>query len=325
MHKNQKHLRQQNTTPKIFGIGCGLRLAQELCEHLGLEIQQVREENFPDGEIKVKPIIEVANQDIVVIHSLAFEPTKTPNEKICELLFFVSLLKNEGAREITAILPYLSYSRSDQKKEVFDPLTLNYLAKLYEEAGIDKVITLDVHNIAAFQNAFRCININVEAAPLFCDHLKNKNANNDPWTVMSPDIGGIKRAEKFRHRLQLSTARPVSMAFLEKYREREGLLGHSLVGSVSSNHVFIYDDMISTGQTVIRAAELAKENGAKSLSVIAAHGLFSQAPEEVLESPLIDEVIVTNSNPMLLSPQFERFTKLKVLSCVPFLAQALRF
>lgn len=324
MFPNLKHHRQ-NSIPKFFGIGSGQRIARELCDHLGVELQQVKEEKFPDGETKLKPLENIASHDIVVIGSMAFEATRSPNEKICELLFFVKLLKNEGAEHITAILPYLSYSRSDQKKEPFDPLTLSYLAQLYEAVGIETILTLDVHNIAAFQNAFRCSNINIEAAPLFCEHLKSHFSSACPLVIMSPDLGGIKRVEKFRNRLQLTLARPVSMAVLEKYREKEGLLGQSLVGSVKGAHVFIYDDMISTGKTVLRAAEVARENGAMSLTVIATHGLFSEAPEEILQSPLIDEVIVTNSNPSLHSPQFEKYSKLKILSCVPLLARSLGF
>ncbi|MGZ3771050.1 MAG: ribose-phosphate diphosphokinase [Bdellovibrio sp.] len=322
MQKNQQD-RHQNSILKIFGIGAGLRLAREFCEYSGASLQPLREEKFPDGEIKIKPLENVAHQDIVIFQSLAFDSQKSPNEKICELLFLIGLLKNEGARYITAVLPYLAYSRSDQKKDPFDPLTLNYLARLLETIGINKLITLDVHNIAAFQNAFRCENINVETAFLFCEYLKNKKNYEELITVMSPDIGGIKRAEKFRHRLQLSLGMPVEMAFLEKYREKEGLLGHSLVGEIKSKHVIIYDDMISTGKTVLRAADIVRENGAKSLTVMAAHGLFSENPEEILKSPLIDEIVVTNSNPFLYSPSFEKFSKLKILSCVPLLAQCL--
>ncbi|MGZ3774104.1 MAG: ribose-phosphate diphosphokinase [Pseudobdellovibrionaceae bacterium] len=323
MQTDKSHQPPQISIPKVFGIGSGQLLAKELCDYIHVEIQKTKYEKFPDGEIYVVPLETVSGEDVITVHSMAFDQNKSPQEKICELLFFSSLLKNNGARSITAILPYLSYSRSDQKKEPHDPLTLNYLAQLYETAGINRLITLDVHNLSAFQNAFRCTNINIEASPLFCEYLFTNHQKNEALTVLSPDLGGIKRAEKFRNQLQQKFAFPIFMSFLEKYREKEGLQGQTLVGTVNNSHVIIYDDMISTGKTVLRAAEAAKKNGALSLTVIATHGLFSSEPEKLLQSSLIDKIIVTNSNPNLYSSQFTNFPKLKILSCAPLLMTSL--
>ncbi|KHD88433.1 MAG: hypothetical protein OM95_08910 [Bdellovibrio sp. ArHS] len=308
--------------PRIYSFGSGQILALELCKYLGLELEKIKEERFPDGEIKIKPMEAVSSQDVVILHSMAFEPEQTPNDKICELLLFISQLKDEGAGSITAILPYLSYSRSDQKKDFQDPLTLKHLAILYEAAGIEKIITLDVHNLAAYQNAFRCSSVNLEAAPLFCDVIKSKGATGS-LVVLSPDIGGIKRAEKFRHLLQGALAKPVAMAFVEKYREKEGLQGQALVGNVHEADIIIYDDMISTGKTVLRAVEAVRKKGARTVTVIATHGLFSENREALLNSSLINELWVTDSNPTLRRPLFKEFPKLKVISCAPLLAQGL--
>lgn len=307
--------------PKIFGIGRSRLLAQELCELLGVEIQQLQEETFPDGEIKIKPVCGVAGQPILVLHSMAREAGKTPSEKIWELLMFLSLLKDEGAGPVTALLPYFCYSRSDQKKEFQEPLTLRFLAQLYEAAGLQKLITLDVHNLAAFQNAFRCQSLNLEAAGLFCDYLKTKDLPEGPLVVMSPDFGGIKRGERFSQQLQMALGRPVSMSIVEKYREGAGLRGQALFGPVQGAEVLIYDDIISTGKTILRAAALSREKGARAVTVLVTHGLFSQDPVAVLESPLIDEIVVTNSNVDLLTPEFTMFSKLKIISCAKVLAQ----
>lgn len=313
--------------PKVFGLGSSSILAQELCELWGTESQQVQEEKFPDGEIKLRPRATVPQGNVWVLHSMAFEATKSPGDKIWELLMFISLLKDEGAGSITALLPYFSYSRADQKKETMDPLALRYLAQLYEAAGIQKILTIDVHNLAAFQNAFRCPSMNLEASFLFCDYLNSKNIPDIPLVVMSPDLGGLKRAEKFCRDLQtvLSKSKPrvISMAIAEKYREKGGLRGQTLVGSVSDAHVFMYDDIISTGKTVLRAADLARQHGARSVTVMATHGLFSEDAEKILESPLINEIVVTNTNLNLLAPKFKEFPKLKVLSCASVLAQGL--
>ncbi|MGZ3803573.1 MAG: ribose-phosphate diphosphokinase [Pseudobdellovibrionaceae bacterium] len=317
----------QSPLPKILGIGSSQILARQICDLGRAQFQALEEEKFPDGEIKLRAVGNVAGENIWVLHSMAFEPSRSPSDKIWELLLLISLLKDEGAKSVTALLPYFSYSRSDQKKETQDPLTLRYLAQLYEAAGMQKIFTMDVHNLAAFQNAFRCPSINLEASSLFCDYLSEQSLPEIPLVVMSPDLGGLKRAEKFSKNLQAalskSQPRPISMAIVEKYREKEGLRGETLVGTVKDAHVFMYDDIISTGKTVLRAAGLARKHGARSVTVMATHGLFSEEAEKTLTSPLIDEFVVTNSNLSLLTPKFKEFPKLKIISCAPVLAQGL--
>ncbi len=204
-----------------------------------------------------------------------------------------------------------------------DPLILNYLAQVYEAIGVQRVYTLDAHNPAAFENAFRCISANLEAAPVFANYLC-QHTHEGSLVVMSPDIGGIKRAEKFRRLLETTLEREVGMAFLEKYREESGLLGSTIVGDVGGANVLIYDDLISTGKTVLRASEVLHQKKARSVSVLSSHGLFSENKERLLKSDLVDEIVVTNSNPSVLSDDFKVFPKLKVISCVPILASVFR-
>lgn len=321
---NQKENPSMRPPFKLFGLGKSFVLAKEVSEHLGINLEDLSEETFADGETKIKPLSTVQGHDVAIIQSMASDSEKGPNEKISELLIFVSLLKDSGAEHITAVLPYFSYSRSDQAKDFQDPVTLKYLAQMYEAVGINNLITLDVHNIAAFENAFRCPSGNLEASSLFCFYLKKK-AFDGSLVVVSSDIGGIKRAEKFRRNLQSSLEKPISMAFLEKYREKEGLAGTALVGSVQNAHVIIYDDMISTGKTVLRAAEVIRASGALSIRVFATHGLFSKRKEVLLASPLLDEIVITNSNPAVLSSEYQSFAKLQVISCGSIIAESLRF
>ncbi|MGE5084962.1 MAG: ribose-phosphate diphosphokinase [Bacillota bacterium] len=308
---------------KIFGLGSSRVLAASVAECLGLELEPLDEEIFPDGEGKVRPLNSVTGKDVVLFQSMSNEPGKSPDQKITEMLILLSLCKDYGVRSVTAILPYFSYSRSDQRKDFQDPLVLKYLAHLYEAAGLQRILTLDVHNIAAFENAFHCLCLNLEAAPIFCEHVKQMHLSG-PVVVMSPDLGGLKRAEKFRKILEISLGQPVSSVFLEKYREKEGLFGSTSLSSVKGSNVLIYDDMISTGKTVLRAAQALHQAEARSVTVLATHGLFSEKKDELLNSDLVDQFIVTDSNPMLASPVFGNFSKLRIISCAKILAEGLR-
>jgi hypothetical protein len=130
----------------------GLRVAQ----HLDLVLGEHEERAFEDGEHKIRPLIDVRRHDVFVMHSLYGEAEQSPNDKLCRLLFFIRALKDAGADRVTAVVPYLCYARKDRRTQPRDPITTKYVARLFEASGADAVITLDVHNLAAFENAFRC-------------------------------------------------------------------------------------------------------------------------------------------------------------------------
>ncbi|MDD4975015.1 MAG: ribose-phosphate diphosphokinase [Bacteriovorax sp.] len=304
---------------KVFGIGPTQTLAKEVCQKLGIELSTIDEEKFPDGELKVRPCARVENANVFVFHSLGGDNIRTVNDRLCELYFFLSTLRDLGALSVTAVIPYLSYARSDQRKGPFDSIILRYVAQMLEGSGVHRIISMDVHNISAFENAFRCPALNLEAVSLFCQHLVI--SKDSLPVVLSPDIGGIKRAEIFRKQLENLTGIPVDSAFLEKFRTPEGVTGHKLVGAVSGRTILIVDDMISTGETIFHALDACHKEGAGSIKVFATHGLFTKNQNELLNSPLVDEFIVTDSHPALkdLAP----FKKLRVLSCASLFAEAI--
>ncbi|MGZ3790141.1 MAG: ribose-phosphate diphosphokinase [Bacteriovorax sp.] len=306
---------------KVFGIGPTRTIAEGVCKELGVELSLLEEEKFPDGELKIRPRERVENADVFVFHSLGKDSLRTVNDRLCELYFFLSTLRDHGANQVTAVIPYLSYARSDQKKVSFDSVTLRYVAQMLEASGVRRIITLDVHNISAFESAFRCSTMNVEAATRFCQYATYGLLRNISPVVLSPDIGGIKRAEKFRKQLETIAGLPVDSAFLEKYRSMEGMTGNKLVGNVKGRSIFIVDDMISTGETILRAINACHNEGASSIKVFASHGLFTKNQNELLNSSAVDEIIVTDSYPALndLAP----FKKLKVLKCAPLFAGAI--
>src|ERR1700739_2062587 len=174
----------------------GLRVAQ----HLDLLVGEHEERAFEDGEHKIRPLVGVRRHDVFVIHSLYGDCEPSPNDKLCRLLFFIGALKDAGAERVTAVVPYLCYARKDRRTQPRDPITTKYVAQIFEACGADAVMTLDVHNVAAFENGFRCQSTNLAAIPLFVDHFA-RLLRHEKVAVVSPDIGGAKRAEQFRRAL----------------------------------------------------------------------------------------------------------------------------
>ena len=151
-----------------------------------------------------------------MIQSLHSGPSQSAADKLCRLLFFIGALKDAGAARVTAVTPYLCYARKDRRTKARDPVTTRYLAKLFESVGTDMIVTLDVHNPSAFENAFRCRTITATAAPLFVDYAKL--LADRPLAVISPDTGGAKRAELFREALEKARGEPIGKGFTEKHR-----------------------------------------------------------------------------------------------------------
>jgi ribose-phosphate pyrophosphokinase len=274
-----------------------------------------------------------------VLHSLYGESSQSVNDKLTRLLFFIATLKDAAAKEVTAVVPYLAYARKDRKTQPRDPVTLRYLAQLFEAVGTDALLVLEVHNPAAFQNAFRCSTEALDCTSLFAaklvdqlgelSHVQLGDLLGDRLAdvavaVVSPDAGGVKRAALFRQKLAHSLGRSVTMGFVEKFRSAGVLSGELLVGEVSGRHVLLFDDLISSGQTLLRAARACHQQGATAVWALAAHGLFNADAESVLSDPMIERVFITDSVPLRLTAGSALANKLEVVSCAGLFAEAIR-
>jgi ribose-phosphate pyrophosphokinase len=268
----------------------GLRVAQ----HLELVLADHEERAFDDGEHKIRPLAKVRRHDVFVIHSLYSDAKQSPNDKLCRLLFFIGALRDAGAERVTAVAPYLCYARKDRRTQPRDPITTKYVAQMFEACGADAVITLDVHNVAAFENAFRCSSTNIEAIPLFVDHFAPL-LRHEKVAVVSPDIGGAKRAEQFRRALAAELDEEATAAFIEKRRASGIVSGELLVGEVDDRVVIILDDLISTGTTLQRAARICHNAGATRIFAAATHGLFMGQAPIVLADPVFEGLAVTDT------------------------------
>ncbi|ACK66877.1 ribose-phosphate pyrophosphokinase [Rippkaea orientalis PCC 8801] len=307
---------------KLFSLNTTRPLGQKISEKLGILLSDHEEREFEDGEHKIRPLINVRGCDVFVLDSLYSEPKATVNDKLCNLLFFIGALKDAAAHRVTAIVPYLCYSRKDRKSKPRDPVTTRYVASLFEAVGCDRIVTLDVHNLAAFQNAFRCATEHLEGTNLFVEYFAPLVADGNV-VVVSPDIGGIKRAEQFRQSLSRRLSKEISQAFVEKYRTGGVISGEKLVGDVSGRVAIIIDDLISSGTTLARAASTCRQHGATKVYAVATHGVFAQASNEVLATPDLEQVVITNTIiPFRLTADIVK-DKLTILDTSSLLASAI--
>lgn len=280
----------------LFGLQGSRDLAEKVAGRLEVPLAEHEERNFEDGEHKTRALRSVRGHDVFVLHALHGDDTETANDKLCRLLFFCGSLKDAGAERVTAIAPYLCYARKDRRTKSNDPIITRYVAAMFEAVGVDRVIALEVHNAAAFENAFRCPTWHIESAPLLAAHCAPL-VQGDRVVAVSPDAGGAKRAEQFRQALEQITKHDVGSAYMEKYRSGGIVSGTLLSGDVNGKVAVIVDDLISTGGTLVRAAEACRAAGAIKVYAAAAHGLFVNGARELFATSAIDGIIVTNTVP----------------------------
>lgn len=310
------------TDLRLFALNATTDLGKGIAGILAHPINAHEERTFEDGEHKTRPLESVADKDVYVVQSLHSGPDESPNDKLCRLLFFIGALKDAGAARVTAVVPYLCYARKDRRTKPNDPVTTRYVASMFDAIGVDAVATLEVHNPVAFENAFRCRTITLTATPLFVDYARRLKGEH--LCVVSPDTGGAKRAELFRETLEAAAGAPIGKGFVDKHRSAGVVTGDALVGDVRDSTVLLVDDLISTGNTLVRAARAARRGGARRVIALAAHGLFMRGAAETLADPAIDRLVVTDSVPPFRLSEGTTRDKLEVVSAAPLLAAAIR-
>lgn len=311
----------------VFSLHSGRDFAALVAAHLGIEVGLHEEHDFADGEHKIRPLQSVRDRDVYVVQSLFTDCEYSLNDRLVRLLCLLGVLRENGAGRVTAVIPYLCYSRKERKTKARDPVTSRYIAQLFEAMKLDRIVTLDAHSSAGFDNAFRCNSERLSARGVFIDYLlpdlRGKNI-----TVASPDVGGIKRAEQFREALQEQINTPVSAAFMEKYRSGDRVSGSNVVGHVRDRTVLIVDDMIVSGSTLKRAADAFRESGATEIIGIATHGNFSATVAGVVKEPTLAtsgpaRILVSNSiSPRLLPDALYRNT-IEVVDVSPLIGDAI--
>jgi ribose-phosphate pyrophosphokinase len=297
---------------KVFSGRANLPLAQKIAHNLGASLGKVTLGNFPDGEISMRIDEDVRGSDVYVV-----QPTCPPvNENLMELLVMLDCLKRASAARISAVIPYYGYARQDRKDQGRVPITAKLVADLISAGGANRVLTLDLH-AAQIQGFFDLPVDHLHAGPVIIDYIHSLHIPPRDLVVLSPDEGSVKKALIFQKRLG------GAIAIVDKRRSsavetrQANLIGASLDGKT----VVIFDDMISTGGSVVGAANVAKLAGAREVYACATHGVLCGRAIENLRDSWIKQVVVTDSIPLLPSKHLPNLT---VLSIAPLLAEAIR-
>ncbi|NUU36907.1 ribose-phosphate pyrophosphokinase [Pseudomonas sp. C2B4] len=286
--------------PLLFALQGTERYASRVAQRLGCPLARHEERDYEDGEHKCRPLDSVNGREVVVFHSLYGDGQQSANDKLCRLLFFCGALKDAGARHVQVVTPYLCYGRKDRRSQPQDPTITRYVATFFEASGVDRLIALDVHNPAAFDNAFRIPTWNLQCTELFAEHFAGLVGDAEVVAV-SPDSGGTKRAEQFRQALERQLGRSVGSALMEKHRNQATLTGTLLIGEVSGKTAIVFDDLISTGETLKHAGLACQKAGAVRMFAAATHGLFT-AGSRLFDPPLFEHIAITDSVPPFRLP-----------------------
>ena len=280
---------------KIFCLHASQAYGAAVAMALGKPLAAHEERDFEDSEFKVRALESVSGEHVLVVQSLYGDASMSTNDKFVRLLFFIGSLKDAGAANVTALVPYMAYMRKDRRTKSRDPITTRYVAAIFEAVGLDAIVTLDVHNIAAFENAFRCRKEHIEAAPVLIAHFDKNIRRGRPIVVLSPDAGGVKRARAFADLLAATTGRSSELAFMEKQRSEGRVSGSAFAGDVKGAAVIIVDDLVSTGTTIVRAARASVERGAAEVHAAVTHGVFAPGAARVLSTPDLASIVTTDT------------------------------
>jgi ribose-phosphate pyrophosphokinase len=307
----------------LFALDASRNFGDAIGRELHMALSAHEEREFEDGEHKARSLANVRGRDVYVVQSLHGDARQSVNDKLLRLLFFIGSVKDASAARVTAVVPYLAYSRKDRKTKPRDPVTTRYIAAMFESVGTDCVMTIDVHNLAAFQNAYRCRAENLEANPLFVAHLVPLLRDTEV-VVVSPDAGGLKRADALRQRLAAALNRSVGAGFAEKYRIDGAVSGEALMGEVRGKTAVIVDDLISGGNTMAGAARACRSHGAARVIGVATHAVFADTANQVLGECDIERIIVSDIVPPSRVTDSRLHAKLEQVRAAPLFAEAIR-
>ena len=284
-------------------------LAEEVSQHLGVPLSDMLVTKFSDGEVRVQINESIRGADVYVIQPLSYPA----NQHIMELLLIVDALKRSSAGRITAVVPYFAYARQDRQDKPRTPVSARVLADLITVVGTQRVVTVDLHS-PQIQGFFDIPVDHLSALPVLYDYIRKNLILEDP-IVVSPDAGGVERARQLANKLGCG------IAIIYKRRpEPNKAEVLDVVGNIEGKEAIIIDDLIDTAGTVVAAANMLINKGAKRVIACATHGVFSGPAVERLTNSPIEQVIVTNTIPL----EDKRFNKLQVVSVAPLLAEAIK-
>jgi ribose-phosphate pyrophosphokinase len=304
---------ESRKTLMLFSGRAYPELAVEIGEVLGVAPTPTDAYDFANGEIFVRYRESVRGSDAFVVQSM----TAPINEWLIEALIMVDALKRGSAKRITVVLPFYPYARQDKKHRGREPISARLVSDMFETAGANRILTVDLHT-AQIQGFFDGPVDHLFAMNTLAGHIEKRYAGR-PLTVVAPDAGRVRVAERWTDRLG-----GCPLAFIHKTRDPmkpNQVVANRVVGEVEGRVCLIVDDMIDTGGTILRAADILFDSGAADVLVAATHAILSDPATERLKNSRISEVVVTNTLPL---PSEKRLDKIKVLSIAPLIARAIR-
>lgn len=284
----------------VYGGTANQPLTESVCHWLGICQAESTVTTFPNSNTFVQLAHSARSKDVFLI-----QPTSAPaNDNLMELLIFIETLRRDSAGRITAVIPYYGYGRSDKKDVPRSPITARLVADLIITAGADRILTIDSH-AGQIQGFFNIPVDEVSAIDIIAGHFRTLDLDLNQTTVVSPDVGSVKRARNLAEKLH------VPMAIIEKRRSHQtGLAMFSIIGEIKNRDLILFDDEIDTGSTICKAAEFLKEHGGRQLFAAATHPVLSGGAVELLANGEFAEVIVTDSIPI---PQGNRTDSFHIL------------
>lgn len=297
---------------KVFSANANLPLAEAICKELGLPLGDMKVGHFADGEINVKINETVRGYDVFLI-----QPTSEPvNDHLMEALICTDAFKRASVSHINLVMPYYGYARQDRKTSGREPITAKLVADLLATAGVDRVITVDLH-AGQIQGYFDIPVDHFQGGSLLANYFEPLVKDNpSDWMVVSPDLGGVTRARAFSHLLNLP------IAIIEKHRPEANVSEVvDIIGNVEGKNCIIIDDIIDTAGTITNAADYLTKRCAKDVYITASHAIFSgNATDKILQSS-VKKCVVTNT---VKVDEAKMNHKIEILSIAPLLAEAIR-
>ena len=296
----------------VFTGNANPLLAAEIADHLGITLGSATVGRFSDGEVTVEINTNVRARDVFVVQSTC-APT---NENLMELLIMVDALKRASAERISAVIPYFGYARQDRRpRSARVPISAKVVADLLQTVGVARVLTMDLH-ADQIQGFFDIPVDNIYASPVLLGDLRLRNY--EDLIVVSPDVGGVVRARALAKQLGCD------MAIIDKRRPRMNVseVMH-VIGEIDGRNCVVMDDMIDTAGTLVQAATVLKERGAKKVYAYCTHPIFSGAAiERISRGEALDEVVVTNTIP--LNEAARACAKIRQLTVAPLIAETVQ-
>lgn len=297
---------------KVFSGSASKHLAVIVAKTLGIPLSEVEHHVFPDGEQRIQLQEDVVDQDVVVIQSTGI-PT---DQNYIELFLLLDAATRNGAKSVTAVIPYIGYSRQDHIFRSGEARSLEVMINSIEVNGATQVIGFDFHSIKTAE-LFTFPVTQLSALPLFASTIKELGFIDNDTVLVSPDMGGLRRLSQLSEMLG-----SMAMTSVEKNRDlTTGDINASEVHGEIKRRCLIVDDMISSGKTTVQAIEMCKKHGAEEVYVFATHPVFSGDAAKILEESPAKKIFVTDTIDV---PKEKQFEKLEVLSIADFIAQSLQ-